>query len=195
MTTKEPQMNRNIIGIIIALVAIYIFATPYITVYRMDIANQNHDGDALSKYIDFPALRQSMKDQINAQLPILMTKEGLDDNPFTPLGILLASTLIEKIIDTRITSSGIVESMKNIPDTYDGILNVDIDLSDASADVLKSYESFSKFSVTRTVKDTELNDDIVIKYYLSRRGLNWKLTEIILPLAEWQSALEPVLRF
>ena len=46
----------------------YLAATPYITVLKMTWAAEKHDGEALSEYVDFPALRQSFKDNLNVAL-------------------------------------------------------------------------------------------------------------------------------
>ena len=54
----------KIIGIVGALFAIYVAAAPYITVYQMKSAAESRDGEALSEHIEFPSVRQSLKDQM-----------------------------------------------------------------------------------------------------------------------------------
>lgn len=52
----------------IPLVGTVIYASPYYTVYQMKQAAQCHDAQALNDYVDFPALRQSLKATIDRKL-------------------------------------------------------------------------------------------------------------------------------
>jgi hypothetical protein len=63
------------IGLVLFAILIYIAASPYITVYQMKSAAERHDGEALSEHIEFPSVRQSLKDQMNAMLMKEMAKD------------------------------------------------------------------------------------------------------------------------
>ncbi len=178
-------MKRSSVGIIVTLVAGYIFAMPYITVYQMKIAAENHDGEALSEHIDFPLLRQHLKDQLNVQLAAEME---MDDNPFTAIVVTFGGMLVGKVIDTYVTPAGIMELMKGeSPNTENTGSSIEKDTYlQPFANVSMSYASLSKFSVT--VKQTESDEDV--KFVLRRKGIRWKLTEILLPLEAIYSQLE-----
>ena len=176
-------MKRSSVGIIVTLVTGYIFAAPYITVYQMKIAVENHDGEALSEHIDFPSLRQHLKDQLNVQLATEM-----EDNPFTAIAVTFGGMLGGKVIDTYVTPAGIMELMKGeSPDTENTGSSIQKDTPlEPLTNVSMSYASFNKFSVT--VKKTESGEDV--KFNLRRKGIRWKLTEILLPLEAIHSQLE-----
>ena len=53
------------LGIIAFLTIGFIFIGPYLTLHKIKSAAENQDGAALSEHIDFLALRQSLKDQMN----------------------------------------------------------------------------------------------------------------------------------
>ena len=57
---------KTVLGITAVLFAAYIVAAPYITVHQMSSAAENHNGEALSEHVEFPSVRQSIKDQMNA---------------------------------------------------------------------------------------------------------------------------------
>ena len=174
-------MKKFILGMIVVIAVGYILATPYVTVYQMKIAAENQDGEALSEHIDFPALRQNLKDQLNAKLGVELVQEAMDDNPFTALGAALGGMLVGKMIDVYVNPAGIIELMKGE--------SLDTESTDGSTEkqtptepftnVSMSYESLSKFSVTIR-QNTELAEEV--KFNLRRKGMGWKLTEILLPL-------------
>ena len=174
-------MKKIILGIIVVIAVGYIFATPYITVYQMKVAAENQDGEALSEHVNFPVLRQNLKDQLNAQLGVVMAQEAMDDNPFTAIGAAFGGILVGKMIDVYVTPAGIIELMKGeSPDTEStGGSTEKRTPSEPFANVSMSYESFSKFSVTIKL-NTELAEEV--KFNLRRKGIGWKLTEILFPL-------------
>lgn len=164
---------------IVVIAVGYILTTPYLAVYQMKIAAENQDGEALSEHIDFPVLRQNLKDQLNARLGVELV-ETMDDNPFTALGAAFGGMLVGKMIDVYVTPAGIIELMKGeslATESSDGSTEKQTQ-SEPFADVSISYESFSKFSVTIR-QNTELAEEV--KFNLRRKGMAWKLTEILLP--------------
>ena len=169
------------LGIAVGLFAIYVVAAPFITVYRMKSAAENHDGEALSDHIEFPSVRQSLKDQMNAMFTKKMVEdEEMKDNPFAALGAVFAGVIVDKMVDAYVTPAGITQLMagekpQSGAEQGDGSTgSTELKpLEDASM----SYESLDKFVVK--IKDA---DGRVVKFVLRRRGIGWKLTEIIIPL-------------
>ena len=177
---KQPLLWLGASAILV-IVIIAFYATPYLTVYQLKTAAQNHDGEALSEYIDFPALRQNLKDQLNAQLGKELAQEAMDDNPFIALGAAFGGMLVGTMIDVFVTPAGIIELMKGEKPSQKGIGGAmeKQTNSEPFKDVSTSYESFSKFSIT-VKQNTDLADEV--KFVLRRRGIGWKLTEILFDL-------------
>ena len=176
------RMKKMIIGVgvIGALILFYIFASPYLTVYQMKNAAENQDGEALSEYIDFLTLRRSLKDQINVMIGKEMAKEAMNDNLFAYLGAAFGTIIVEKIVDTYVTPAGLMQLMEggkleSKESRQGSIIRRDSPKPFANASL--SYESFNKFSITMI----DQQGDNEVKFILRRRGLSWKLTEIILP--------------
>jgi hypothetical protein len=162
----------KVIAVIGTLFAIYMAAAPYITVRQMQSAAERHDAEALSEYIDFPSVRQSLKDQINAMLMNEVTKAPIKGNPFAALGTAFGGAIVDKMVDTYVTPAGITQLMAGVKPkpTEDGSPTRER-LYDSSM----SYASLNKFVVK--VKSNAGVESILI---LRRRGIGWKLTEIVI---------------
>ena len=170
------RRKRELGAIAIGVLVLYLAAAPYITVYRMKAAAEKRDGAALSEFIEFPSVRQSLKDQLNANLAQEMASDkDMVDNPFAAIGSALAGTLAEKMVDAYVTPAGITRLMsgENLKQDNTGSGNSG---GDPFAEASSGYQSFDKFAVT--VKDDDGED---IKFVLTRRGFGWKLTDIIVP--------------
>jgi hypothetical protein len=179
------------IGIVIAAFALvaYVIALPYITLYQMKKAVDNHDSEALSSHIDFPSVRESIKDQLNAKLMDKMQGDDVEKNPFAALGMAFAGTLVDKMVDAYVTPTGIAQLMEGenpYRKKYKKDRNVETAPTDGSApaseaspkkdalvDVDLSYKANDRFEVLDQKQGT--------RFVLRRQGLEWKLAEVILP--------------
>ncbi len=170
--------KKKIIAVVGVLFAGYVATAPYITVHQMKSAAESQDGEALSEYIEFPSVRQSLKDQMNAMFMKEMAKEKTKDNPFSALGAAFGGVIVEKMVDAYVTPAGISQLMagEKPKSTEEGGPYSSFGrepLTDASM----SYESVDKFVVK--VKGGTGEEG---KFVLRRRGIGWKLTEIIVPI-------------
>ena len=168
------------IGAGVVLVLGYLFATPYITAYQMKVAAENQDGEALSEFVDFPALRESLKDQMAVRLRKEMAEDVFDGNPLSAIGTAFGGMIVKGIVDEFVTPAGLMQLMKGKrPDseTYGGEPTGQTP-SGPFSDISTSYESFSKFSII--TRDPA--SDLEVEFILRRRGIQWKLTEVILPI-------------
>lgn len=160
-----------------AMFAIYVAAAPYIAVHQMKSAAESRDGEALSEYIEFPSVRQSLKDQMNAVFMKEMTNE-LEGNPFAAVGAAFAGMMVDKMVDAVVTPAGITQLMSGEkPNPTENGESAGATAREPFAKASMSYESLSKFVVT--VKGDTGDEG---KFVLRRRGIGWKLTEILIPI-------------
>lgn len=175
------KKRKIFIGFSAVILGIYIVAAPYITVYQMKSAAESQDGDALSEYIEFPSVRESLKDQMNAMMAKKMAEDDdIKKNPFSALGAAFAGMIIDKMVDVYVTPAGIRQLMAgNRPqpgkeqDENSSPSTRRKPLSDATM----SYESIDKFVIR-----VKTDDGGEGKFVLRRRGLSWKLTDIVIPM-------------
>jgi len=174
---------KKIVGIVLLMVvAVGIFAAagPYIALYQIRSGVEKSDSEKIAAYVDFPALRTNLKEQLRAQM---LKKESLKmkENPFDALAKGLASKMAEGMVDSFVTPEGLTKLLQGKKQGQER-------KSDSSSESLEpkgnpfqdadcNYDSINKFSVR--VKDDKNRE---IRFILTRAGFSWKLSNIILPL-------------
>ncbi len=178
-------------ALFIALLA-YVGAGPYLTVRAIRSAVEKQDAAALSRQVDFPALRTSLKAQLSDRL-VREAGPDVQASALGSIGLTLAGGLIGGSVDAMVTPTGLgalMEGRKVWKRIGDGFAPSapppSAENGDSSAvpaaprpfDGAKyRYESLSRF--TATVQD---DSGRPIVFVMSRDGLNWKLSDIRLPL-------------
>ena len=176
-------MNKKLIGALIAVVVVicgYLYASPYLALNSIKNAAQAGDSEKVSKYIDYPSVRQSFKDQMNAMMMKEMTNQKNDG--FAALGAMLASTMVDKMVDGIVTPEGMTLMLqgKNLKESQRS--NTPIE-SEAKQEKQKpeyssGYTSMNDFEVL--IKDQDKAKEV--KVHLVRDGLSWKINKIAVPM-------------
>ena len=172
--------NKTKVFIAIVLVACgtWFYFSPHLAVSQMKSAAEAKDAAKLSDYVNFPALKESLKASFNAKLASGVTKEK-DTNPFAALGALMAAALINPMVDALVTPENLAMMMKGekpLPTKS----TEQTTPSDSDADTSMFYESFDRFVVTVKIKDTAEEPYGLV---FSREGMfSWKLSALRLPM-------------
>ncbi|MGZ9871938.1 DUF2939 domain-containing protein [Priestia endophytica] len=177
-------MNKKLIGALIAVIVVlvggYYYASPYLALNTIKKAAQAGDSDTVSKYIDYPSVRQSFKDQMNA----MMAKELMnqDTDGFAALGAMLASTMVDKMVDGFVTPEGMTLMLKG-KDLRDAEQDSqDTQTAETQEQTKPEYEagytSMNDFEVV--IKDQEQSKEV--KVLMVRDGLSWKIHKIAVPM-------------
>ncbi len=169
-------------ALLVGVVLAYAAAGPFITLYQIKAALQAKDAPRLAHYIDFPELRTNLKEQINT-LILNKLPAGVEDNPFGAMGLALAATLVDGLVDGYVTPSGLATLLSGkLPDLLGAQPQADTSAAQppttAPAGTQYSFESARQFSVR-----VQVGNQRAIRLVLERTGLTWKLTNIILPFA------------
>lgn len=170
--------------VLVAVLAFsYAAATPWLTVYQIRDAADRRDSQALAGHVEFDSVRQSLKDQLNARM--LRELDGeLEQNPLAALGAAFTNLVVDGLVDSYVTPAGIEQLMRGetpapgIPDSSPPPTPGEpaAERRKPFSDARMGYRSFNRFVVTVT------DDGKEAEFVLSRRGLGWKLTAILLPL-------------
>ena len=167
--------SKHIILITIFLtitIGCYIYALPFIKVKQIKDTLKNKDTTLLSEYIDFPLLRENIKSQLKASfIKEMQNDEEIQNNPFSGLGMGLSFIMIDKTIDTFLTSSGIQAIIKNNEKSFD----LDTSLKKYNYTVDMYYKSLRQFHIFIKSNDVDKNN---IQFILKRKGLSWQLTGV-----------------
>ncbi|RQS15498.1 DUF2939 domain-containing protein [Burkholderia sp. Bp9002] len=92
----------------------YAYASPYVALGRLKSAIDARDAQAISAYVDFPALRISLKQQVTGEL-MRRIDARREDNPLAAIGALIGSALIGPLVDAYATPEGVAAVMSGLP--------------------------------------------------------------------------------
>ena len=176
--------RRKMIDVLCVLVIIaigtYWFTSPYFAVRNLKAAIVDADEQALGEMIDFPVLRENLKDQL---------KTGMDrwafeqDKPEAVAGMALTWPIVDRLIDVYVTPAGIAQfaTKVDVPDDADlpfaalsGSIGARI-LEQEDFVIDRGLRSFSLLIQTKNEKDDE------IEVVFEGNGLRWVLVNVILP--------------
>ncbi|SAL55200.1 membrane protein [Caballeronia udeis] len=114
-------MSRTSKSVVIALLVVivvavlgWIYASPYIALDRLKRAADARDAQTVNQYVDFPLLRESLKDQVGQLLTrkIDIQKSG---NPLAMIGAMIGAALIGPLVDSYATPDGVAAILNGIP--------------------------------------------------------------------------------
>ncbi len=174
-----------IIGVIVALLVGYVAAGPYLTLasIKKDISEENTE--QLPNNIDFVALRQNIKGQVNHNIMKDAAPE-LQNNILALVAGKFATKMVDGVVDSILTPNGLAALMegkqlyKEQKQGINGNNNTNVP-SPEKKDLLESatfsYDSLNQFSV-HIPNDSGKEVQLMLK----REGLSWKLVNIKLPL-------------
>ena len=172
-----------LVAVLLLALAGWIAAGPFLTVHRIRQAVQEQDAAALSRQVDFAAVRSSLKLQID---DYVVRRAGVDaqSSMLGAIALRLAGTATAGIVDAMATPAGLAAVMegRNFWDRLSGRRSADDSHATAPPrDPLENaryrFESPSRFSATLANAD---GDPVVV--VLTRKGLSWKVTDVRLPL-------------
>ena len=157
--------------------AIYLYASPYLVLNSIKNAAQQGDADKLSGYIDFPSVKQSMKDQVKAAMVEELAASDEQDG-FEALGTMLAAAMIDPLIDGLVTPDGVALMIQGQKLDFD--LNNDKPEDKPKAknedtDYKAGYLSFNRFKV-QIIDADDPNESLDV--IMHRDWLSCKVTRI-----------------
>ncbi|MBX9899408.1 MAG: DUF2939 domain-containing protein, partial [Burkholderiaceae bacterium] len=95
---------------LLVFIAIF-YAMPYITSQRIERALLNEDADALSRHIDFPSLRESLKAILSASTMNKVLTSN-DNGSASAFGAALTGYFTNSIVDSMVTPENLSQLMK-----------------------------------------------------------------------------------
>jgi len=154
----------------------YVASGPYFAVRAIRAAVRDNDAAALAEHVDFPALRGSLKSQLQDRL-VRSAGEDMQASAFGALGLSIAGRVIDGAVDTMVTPFGIGALMQGriLASRFeDSISPVDSEGTRApKQDAVYRYESPSRFTATLR---TQSGAHVVM--VLTRHGVTWRLSDL-----------------
>ncbi|WP_133104078.1 DUF2939 domain-containing protein [Psychrobacter immobilis] len=165
-----------LVGLLV-IFAIYLYVSPYLVLNNIKNAAEQGDADKLSGYIDFPSVKQSMKDQVKTAM-VKELASSKEQDGFEALGTMLGAAMIDPLIDGLVTPDGVALMLQGQKLDFD--LNNDTPedkpkSKNEDIDYKAGYLSFNRFKV-QVIGADDPNESIDV--IMHRDWLSWKVTSI-----------------
>jgi len=177
------MIKKLLTGVVLAGAVVFAAlwaASPVLAGKAIIRAAERGDEVALERLVDFPALRESMKGELNDLLVAEMRNDPrVVENGLGGLTTMLAPMFISGAVDTVVTPQGVAAMVTTAkaPDA-DGAAPPEADKGRDEPDLHKAwgYRSLDVFAVTLTDRDRPENR---LALLLERRGLfTWQLAAV-----------------
>lgn len=179
------------------------FASPYYAAQVIQDAARNHDLIALNEHVDYPAVRDSLKDQFQTLLSDQIRRSGDSDTTLALLGSAAAAMFMDRIIDTLIRPESVAALLKNgsllapqvesrsspkakrnrsssAPAASPG--SGAIDAHDASPEAVLAYHGLDRFEMSVQPRSHAVGP---ARFVLARHGVfHWELIAILVPMED-----------
>src|SRR5580658_238322 len=117
-TPAKRGSARPLILVLVVIVVVavlgYGYASPYLALDRLKRAADARDGQTVSEYVDYPAFRESLKEQIGGLLTRRLEARA-NGNPLTAIGAMIGVALIGPLVDAYATPDGVAALLNGMP--------------------------------------------------------------------------------
>ncbi|MGQ7937763.1 DUF2939 domain-containing protein [Paraburkholderia sp. D1E] len=117
-TPTRRNATRPLIVTLIVIVVIaalgFAYASPYMALNNLKRAADARDAQTVNEYVDFPALRESLKQQVTGLLTRRLDAHG-NGNPFAAIGAMIGVALIGPLVDAYATPDGVAALLNGMP--------------------------------------------------------------------------------
>lgn len=185
--TKQLKKTNHhkllIAGLLMALLlGIYYVASPYWALRQLAKAAENGDVETMSKYIDYPAVKDSVSRQFKTVIMQKMQHDpSMQNNPFATAGTAVILPMIDGMVDMIVSKEGMralfngekQQQRRKEAQAHGKTLR----LREADLD----YQGLNSMHATITSKKGEK-----ITFIFEREGFaDWKMKSIALPINDW----------
>ncbi len=174
---------KKIAALVLVMVGAGFYATPYLAVNDMRNAAKARDATTLNQYIDYPAVKESLKQSLNSDMSKTLLKDKTDSG-MNAFATMFASAFVNPLIDILVTPENMAlmlqAEMPKALDTHDtSTPNENNNSKQDELIISKHYQNFDHFVVTMAKKS---HPDLVFTFTLARIGLvNWQLKGLAVP--------------
>lgn len=114
--------RRYVVGavLVVVLAAAAFYSTPYIALYSIHRAVERNDAEAVSRFVDFPVLRENIREKVLAHMAEAVPQQP-GGGALGGLSQMLATTAANQMVDRMVSPAGVMllmegaGSLKQIP--------------------------------------------------------------------------------
>jgi hypothetical protein len=174
-------MKRWLTGLgVVLLVAAggWFWVSPIMAMHALAVSARAGDRDALAQEVDFPAVRQSLKDQLKAAMVGKAAADKDGSGALAALGMMFVAAIADSAIDAVVSPDGI----KTLVDAGK-VQKPGAGPDDAQREHPQwviARKGLDRFTARPVTRDDGKPPVLVFR----REGLSWRLADIMLPLDE-----------
>ncbi|MFM0239598.1 DUF2939 domain-containing protein [Paraburkholderia phytofirmans] len=112
-SATKPLIVTLVLIVVIAALG-FAYASPYIALNNLKRAADARDAQTVNQYVDFPALRESLKEQVAGLLTRRLGAHG-NGNPLAAIGAMIGVALIGPLVDAYATPDGVAALLNGMP--------------------------------------------------------------------------------
>lgn len=117
-TRTKSSATRPLIVTLIVIVVIaalgFAYASPYLALNNLKRAADARDAQTVNQYVDFPALRESLKQQVTGLLTRRLDAHS-NGNPLAAIGAMIGVALLGPLVDAYATPDGVAALLNGMP--------------------------------------------------------------------------------
>ena len=167
-------MKKITLAAAVAAIAATAYASPYYALRQIKTALAERNADALAAHVDFPALRASVKTQLEASMARSIEATAGSGNPLAALGQSIAGAMLGKMVDAMVSPAGVVALVNKSAVSPQADADAPADGAQTKAAYSAGYAGVNTFIVR--AKDGNAQQGALV---LQRHGLwDWKLSSI-----------------
>ena len=165
--------NRIAVPLIILAVAGYWYFSPYITVYQLQTAARASDAAAFNRHVDYPRLRDNVKQQLAA---MTLEPSGAQPGFFNKLGLLVIDKMVNAFVQPEAVMLAMRQGVFKPQQQHAGVP----DEPAQKPRWTSSRNGLNSFIVQLAADDGQTDGKLAL--VLDREGFaDWKLTQIRFP--------------
>lgn len=154
---------------------VWLYFTPQLALASMRDAAQARNAGDLSSYVDYPALRASLK--LTAQAKVAAVAQD-PTNPLLALGASVAGAFVDPLIENLVTPQSLALMLSGVPPSMLGSAN-EGSTPESMMETTGRYDGLNTYVATVRRKDWPWPP---VELEMRRSGLStWKLSAIRLP--------------
>lgn len=171
-------MNKLIALLLLVVLALagWVGAGPYRVAAEIRDGIRAGDTARLEHHVDFPQVRDGLKEQLSASIKARAEAESRD-NPFAQMAAGIALALVDGMVDAFVTPTGLAGLSGGKADgAAAGDKGDDESRPEPFRNARYVWEGHDRFAIRIPA---ESGEDVV--FLLTRDGLSWRMTRILLP--------------
>jgi len=174
-------MKKFVLLLVFLVAGAGFYATPYYTAHQMQQAAQSNNHQALNSYVDYPALKESLKVSLNNSVGESLLKNKTDSG-MNAFAAMFAAAFVNPLVDVLVTPENIAAMLQaDMPKDLKKSESNNTQPAPPEDELItrKYYQDFDHFVIDVS---SQKRPHEPFKFTFTRQGLlSWKLTGLTIP--------------